>query len=76
MLLDFVNDNILSFFFFFLIVNLYLFIPAVITQDFNHIAEIRIPIGISTTIAKAEMETHPVTVEININNYDHIHCKQ
>ena len=76
MLLDFINDNILSFFFFFLIVNLYLFIPAVITQGFNHIAEIRIPIGISTTIAKAEMEMHPVTVEININNYDHIYCKQ
>ena len=65
--LDFANDNILScFFFFFLIIDLYFLIPAVITQIFNPIVELAIPIGIPTKEAKAEMETHPVIVEITI----------
>ena len=69
---DFANYNIsLCFFFFFfaLIIDLYLYwlIPAVITQLFNPIAELVIPIGIPTKEAKAEMEIHPVTVEIKIS---------
>ena len=54
-------------FFFYLIIDLYFLIPAVITQIFNPIAELLIPIGIPTKEAKAEMETHPVTVEIKIS---------
>ena len=42
----------------------YFLIPAVITQIFNPIVELAIPIGIPTTEAKAEMETLPVIVEI------------
>ena len=39
--LDFVNDTILSrFFFFFLIIDLYFLIPTVITQIFNPITEL------------------------------------
>ena len=57
--LDFTHDNILScFFFFFSIIDLYFLIPT---------AELIIPIGIPTKEAKAEMEMHPVTVEINIS---------
>ena len=41
-------------------------IPAAITQIFNPIAELVIPIGISIKQAKAEMETHPVVVEAKI----------
>ena len=52
--------------FLFLIINLYFLIPAFITQFFNPIAELVIPIGITTKERKAEMETYPVTVEINI----------
>ena len=64
--LDFANNTILScWFFFFLIIDLYLLITAVIAQLFNPIAELVIPIGISIKEAKAEMETHLVTVEAN-----------
>ena len=63
--LDFANDIILSFsFLFFLFIDLCFLISAVITQIFNPIAELVIPIGIWTKEAKAEMETHPVIVEI------------
>ena len=66
--LDFANNTILScFFFFFLIIELYFLIPAVITQTFNPIIERTIPIGIPTKEEKAEMETHPVIVEITIS---------
>ena len=45
--LDFDNRTILScFFFFFLNIDLYFFIPAVLAQMFNHIAELVIPIEI------------------------------
>ena len=43
---------------------LHFLIPAVITQIFNPVAELVTPIGIPTKEAKAEMETHPVIVEI------------
>ena len=63
--LDFPNENILSCcFFFFLIIHLYFLNPAVITQIFNPIAEVVIPIGTQTKEAKAEMEIHTLTVEV------------
>ena len=68
--LDFAKNAISScFFLFFLIIDLYFLIPAVITQIFNPIVELAIPIGITTKEAKAEMETHPVTVEITIREW-------
>ena len=66
--LEFANNNTLSCFFcFFLIVDLYFLIPAVITQIFNQITETVITIGIPTKEPKLEMETHPVIVEIVIS---------
>ena len=62
--LDFANNTISSWFFLFY---LYFLIPVVITQMFNPIVELAIPIGIPTKEAKAEMETHPVIVEITIS---------
>ena len=54
--LDFVDNALLScFFFFFLIIDLYFLIPAAITQLFNLIAELVIPIGILSKEAKAEI---------------------
>ena len=63
--LDFANNTILSCFFLF--VDLCFLIPAVITQIFNPIVELVIPIEIPTKEAKAEMETHAVTVEVTIS---------
>ena len=54
-------------FFIFLFIDLYVLIPAVITQIFNPIAELVIPIGIPTKKPKSEMEMHPGTVEIKIS---------
>ena len=66
--LDFANNTIFScFFLFFGNIDLYFLIPAVITQIFNPIVELSIPIGITTKEAKAGMETHPVIVEIAIS---------
>ena len=66
--LDFVNNLILScIFFFFLTIDLCFLIPEVITQIFYPTAELAIPIGIPTKGAKAEMETHPVTVEAKMS---------
>ena len=66
--LDFANNVTLSCFFsFFLIIDLYFLIPAVITQVFHPFAELVIPIGIPTKEAKSQMETHPVLVEITIS---------
>ena len=44
-------------------------IPAAIAQTFNPIAELMIPTGVSCKEAKAEIEIHPVTVEVKIRNY-------
>ena len=67
---DFANNTTLScFFFLFLMIDLYSLIPAVVTQIFNTMVELVIPIGIPTTEVKAEIETHPVTVEIKISKY-------
>ena len=52
---------------FFLIIDSYFLIPTVITQIFNPIIELAIPIGIPFKEAKREMETHPVIVEITIS---------
>ena len=52
--------------FLFLILDLYLLIPAVIAQIFNPIVELVIPIGIPTKEEKAEMETHPVILEVKV----------
>ena len=60
--LDFANNTWL--FLIFLITDLYFLVPAVITQIFNPVVELVIPIGITTKKAKAEMETHPVIAEI------------
>ena len=54
-------------FFFFLIIDLYFLIPAVIAQIFNPIAEWAIYIRMSTKEARAEIETQPIIVEVKIN---------
>ena len=46
----------------------YLF-PAAIAQIFNPIAELVIPIGMSSKEAKAEIEIHPVIAEAKIRKY-------
>ena len=61
--LDFANDNILSYFLYFnLITELYYLIPIIITQFFNSIAELVIPIEIPTKEATAATEMHAPTV--------------
>ena len=68
--LDFANNTISScFFLFFLIIDLYLLIPAVITQIFNSLADLAIPIGTLTKEPKGEIETHPVIVEVTISKW-------
>ena len=68
--LDFANNTILSFlFFFFLIIDLYFLVPAVITQIFNLIDELVIHTRIPTKEAKSEIETHPVIIETKIRKY-------
>ena len=57
--LDFSNNTILSYLFFFLIIGLYYLIPEVIG----------IPLGIPIKEAKAEIEIHPVIVETKIRKY-------
>ena len=42
-------------------------IPAVIARIFDPTSEIAMSIGITTKEAKAETETHPVTVEAKIS---------
>ena len=65
--LDFGNNTILLCFFnFFLIIDLYFLIAAVIAEIFNPLVELVIPIGIPTKEAKSEIEIHPVIVEPKI----------
>ena len=52
--------------FLFLIVDLYLLVPAVTAQVFNPIGELVISIGIPSKEAKAEIEINPVVVEAKI----------
>ena len=63
--LDFAN-NIILLCFFFLIIDLYFLIPAVIAHIFNPIAELVIPLGVPIREAKAEIELHLVNVEAKI----------
>ena len=66
--LDFASNTILwCFFLFLLFIDLYFLIPAVITQIFNPVGELVIPIGIPTNETEAEMETHPIIVKIAIS---------
>ena len=65
--LDFAKNTIFScLFFFFLIIDLYFLIPAVIAQIVNPVAELVIPIGIPNKEPKAEFEINPVVVEAQI----------
>ena len=64
--LDFAKN---TFIFFFIIIDLYFLIPAITAQIFNPIAELIIPVGIPTKEAKAEMETHPVIVDITVSKW-------
>ena len=67
--LDFAKNTILSFScLFFLIVDLYFLIPAVIAQIFNPIAELVIPIEIPSKEAKTEIEIHLVAAEAKMFN--------
>ena len=53
----------------FLIIDLYFLIPAVITKNFNPIAELVITMGIPIKEAKTEMEADPATVETTITKW-------
>ena len=56
------------FFFFFLIVDLNVWIPAVIAQFFILMAELVIPTGTQTKEADAEIETQPEIVDSKISS--------
>ena len=59
--LDFASNTVRScFFLFFLIIDLYFLIPAVIAQIFDPIAEFVISLDIPIKEEKAEIEIHPV----------------
>ena len=59
--LDFASNTVRScFFLFFLIIDLYFLIPAVIAQIFDPIAEFVISLGIPIKEEKAEIGIHPV----------------
>ena len=54
--LDFASNTVfLCFYLFFLIIDLYFLIAAVIAQIFNPIAELVVPIGIPTKVAKVDI---------------------
>ena len=55
--------------FFFLIIDLYFLIPAVIAQIFNPIAELVISIRIPSKEVKVEIKIHPVIVETKVRKY-------
>ena len=56
------------FLFFFLIIDLYFLISAVIAQVFIIAAEVVIVIGIPTKEVKSEIETDPKTAEAKVSN--------
>ena len=61
--LDFANDAILlCFYFFILTIDLYFLVPAVIPQILNPIAELVIPIGITSKETKTAIEIHRVVI--------------
>ena len=53
-------------FFFFLVIDLYFLVLAIIAQIFNPIVELFIPLEISTKEAKAEMKIHTVTAKTEL----------
>ena len=61
------NTILPCFFVFFLIIDLYFLIPAVITQIFTVAAELAIPTGTPTNEASEEIEAQLVTVEVRIS---------
>ena len=61
--LSFRNTILSCFFFIFLVIELYFFIPAVIGHKFCNAAEFAIPIGIPTNEPKAGIENYPVTLD-------------
>ena len=63
-----INTILSCFFFFFLIIELYVLIPAAIAHIFNPIAELVTPIGITIKEAKEEIEMHSVNVEAKTRN--------
>ena len=68
--LVFVNDDVLTcFFFFFRIIDFYFLFPAVIEQIFYSIAEFVIPIGIPSKGVIDETEIYSVFVEAKIRNH-------
>ena len=67
--LDFANNAILSFFFFFLLINLQCLIPAAIMEILKPTSELLTPTGIPTKEANAELGTPPVPVEAKISKY-------
>ena len=65
--LVFVISTVFScFYFFFLIIDKYFLISAVIAPNFNPISEIVISLKIRSKEAKTEMEIHPVTAKAKI----------
>ena len=61
--LDFARDAILSrFFFFFLTIDLYFLVPAIVAEILNAIAELVIPLGIPIKEVKTEVQINPVIV--------------
>ena len=67
--LDFATNNILlCFSFFFLIIDLYVWIPVTIAQIFDRIAELAIPIGRASKETDAQIEIHQVVAEANTGN--------
>ena len=68
--LSFASKTILSCsFYFFLIIDLYFLIPAVIAQISNPTEELVVHNGIPIKDAKAKMETHPVIAEYTISKW-------
>ena len=57
----------LYFMLFSLVIALYLLIEAINAQFFNSTAELETKRALTTKEAKAEIETHPVTIEAKIN---------
>ena len=49
---------------FFLIIDFYFFVPAVIAEVFNLFTELAIPIGVPTNEAKVQIETQSITAEM------------
>ena len=63
--LDFAINTILSCSsLFFLIIDLYFFLPIAIAPTFNAIKELVISIGITSKEVKAEVEIHPISPKI------------